>query len=116
MFDERQTKMYLTLVQKTQAGIKTLADLGDSKLYEPKHLRVGINNLLVEHSALVRLLVSKGILTWDEVATNLIEAYEKEIADLEERIFQVTGFPVKLDVPPDFAEKLERMYGGDSQG
>jgi len=30
----------------------------------PKHLRVGINTIMCDHAALVKLLVKKGIITW----------------------------------------------------
>lgn len=42
---------------------------------EPKHLRVGVNTALVDHGALVTLLIAKGV--FSEVAR-----YEKHIGDL----------------------------------
>jgi hypothetical protein len=45
---------------------------------EPKHLRVGINSAMVEASALVRILITKGILTEHEWYTALADAMEEE--------------------------------------
>lgn len=94
---------YRVLVQKCQAGIKTLAEkLGDPKLYDAKHLRVGINNNIVELSAMIKLLVDKGILTTEEVEKAYLVAYEEEVTRLEREIYDKCGLVVKLDVPPGF--------------
>lgn len=103
MFNEVVARAYRILVQKSQAGIRLLAEeIGDPKLYHPKHLRVGINNQIVEHCALGKLLVDKGVFTWGELGAAYIIAYEQEVERLEQEIFDKTGVHVTLDVPPGF--------------
>jgi hypothetical protein len=52
---------------------------------EPKHLRVGINAAMVEHSALVELLIAKGILTRREYFTSVADEMENEVKRYEAR-------------------------------
>jgi polyhydroxyalkanoate synthesis regulator phasin len=44
----------------------------------PKHLRVGVNCSMVETSAIVRLLVAKGIITAEEWTKELADEMERE--------------------------------------
>lgn len=50
-----------------------------------KHLRVGVNSAMVETSALVRLMVRKGIFTYEEWWQTLVEAMTAEKAAYEQR-------------------------------
>lgn len=116
MFSENVSRVYRRLVQKTQAGIKFLAEgmqvqtaIGpmqvppvDAKLYDPKHLRVGINNQIVEASAVSRLLVEKGVFTWEELGGAFIIAYEAEVERMEALLSEQVGGSVTLDVPSGF--------------
>ena len=61
---------YEAAAHAMQTGVAFLMERGD-KATEPKHLRVGINSAMVEHAALVRLLISKGVIT-DEDDLDLI--------------------------------------------
>jgi len=60
----------------------------------PKHLRVGVNSAMVEHTALVKLLVEKGILTEEEYITSQADAMEAEVALYEERANRGNNGPV----------------------
>lgn len=44
----------------------------------PKHLRVGVNSAMVEHSALAHLLMRKGVITEEEYYTALADGMEQE--------------------------------------
>ena len=44
----------------------------------PKHLRVGVNSAMVEHSALAALLMRKGVITEDEYLAALADGMEHE--------------------------------------
>ena len=57
-----------------------------------KHLRVGINNALISHSALVQTLIQKGVFTEEEYFTNYVAALEAEVAGYEEEA-RGKGFP-----------------------
>lgn len=62
----------------------------------PKHLRVGVNSAMVEHSALVTLLLEKGVITEQEYFSALADAMEREKALYEETISAHYGTSVKL--------------------
>lgn len=48
-----------------------------------KHLRVGINNALISHAALVQLLIEKGVITEEEYFDKYVEALELELMGYE---------------------------------
>lgn len=56
----------------------------------PKHLRVGVNAAMVESAGLARLLVEKGIITFEEYHKAIADEMERErdryVAYLEERL------------------------------
>lgn len=62
----------------------------------PKHLRVGVNNALNEASAIVKLLVDKGIITGDEFFETVNELLRQEVARYERDIQKRTGAKVIL--------------------
>lgn len=63
---------------------------------EPKHLRVGINSAMVDHSALAKLLIDKGIITSAEYLAALADAMEAEHGRYEKHISELTGHKVTL--------------------
>ncbi len=63
---------------------------------EPKHLRVGINIALADHGSLVRLLISKGVLTELEYLDALAAGMEIEVANYEARLSEDLGTKVTL--------------------
>lgn len=62
----------------------------------PKHLRVGVNSALVNQAALVRLLISKGIITEVEYLTALAEEAEAEQRRYEELLSRRHGGTIRL--------------------
>lgn len=86
---------YAQLVHAMQSGVAMEMNY-NSKPTEPKHLRVGVNSAMVEHSALVRLLVRKGFITEQEYAEALTEAMRTEVEIYEERISQFIGAKISL--------------------
>ncbi len=64
---------------------------------DPKHLRVGVNAVMCDHTALVRLLISKGLITEDEYITAIAEEMEREKERYEQRLSNHFGRPVTLE-------------------
>lgn len=62
----------------------------------PKHLRVGVNSALCFHTGLVRLLVTKGLLTWEEALEAECVELEAEVRRYEEKLSQQYQTVVKL--------------------
>ncbi|RWE95732.1 hypothetical protein [Mesorhizobium sp.] len=62
----------------------------------PKHLRVGINAAMVDHSALATLLIAKGVFTQDEYVAALAEAMEREKGRYEAHLSALLGTKVTL--------------------
>ena len=67
---------YKQLAHAIQSGIVFRKDQTDM---EPKHLRTGIDLTKVDHAALVRLLMHKGIFTEEEYYNALVESAEREV-------------------------------------
>jgi len=82
---KRQRQRYLDAAHAMQTGVAFTmhADPGET---DPKHLRVGINTAMVEHGALVGLLIAKRLFT--------IEEYYKALADMME--IEVQTYAEKL--------------------
>ena len=57
---------------------------GRSPSTEPKHLRVGVNSAMVEHSALAFLLIKKGVITDAEYREAMRLAMNHELATYQE--------------------------------
>jgi len=84
---EKLRQQYFELAHALQSGVAFKIDF-DAKDTEPKHLRVGLNMVMCSHTALVKLLISKGLITETEyfhyVVKELrdeINRYRREIAD-----------------------------------
>ena len=86
-----------------QAGVAMEMQRG-TKSTDPKHLRVGLNIALCDESALVRLLVERGIITDDEWHAAVAAEMEREVQRYEERLKLPPG--VKLG-------GWDNPYGGE---
>lgn len=62
----------------------------------PKHLRTGLNMAMVEHGALARLLIAKGIITNEEYMAELVAGVEDEQRQYEERLTARHGGKTKV--------------------
>lgn len=78
----RFMERYLLAVRAVQGGV-VLEMLGGSKATSGKSLRVGVNVAMVEHGALARLLVDKGVITELEYAEAIAVGMEAEQAKYE---------------------------------
>jgi hypothetical protein len=61
-----------------------------------KHLRVGINSNMCEVSSLCRILVDKGLITWEEIFDSSIKELEQEVKRYEERLSKHYGAKITL--------------------
>lgn len=52
----------------------------------PKHLRVGVNAAMCDHTGLVRLLISKGVITQDEYIQAITEEMNREVERYEKKL------------------------------
>lgn len=59
----------------------------------PKHLRVGVNSAFVEHGALVKLLLEKGVFTEEEYYKALADKMEEEVESYRKMAVERTGNP-----------------------
>lgn len=82
---------YLEALHAVQTGVKyeiAISDFpsrDDTTPHSPKHLRTGVNMAMVEISALVWLLIEKGIITESEYLEALRLATNQEVATYEAR-------------------------------
>lgn len=86
---------YYSAAGKMQAGIAFLMKK-DATETQPKHLRVGINSALVEHCALARLLMQKGIITLDEYEKSIADEMENEAEKYQTLVSEAYGANVTL--------------------
>ncbi len=94
MSRENDIKRYTDATHAMQSGVAASLGRGSSEA-EPKHLRVGINAAMVEHSALLRLLISKGIISDEEYCKALADGMEEEVKRYEEQL-SAQGYNIKL--------------------
>lgn len=86
---------YLAAMHAVQSGVAM--DLQhDPASGTPKHLRVGVNSALVNQAALVRLLITKGLITEMEYMTALAEEAEAEQRRYEELLSKRHGGNIRL--------------------
>ena len=83
--NEEQKQRYRDAVHAMQAGVSAIMACGSSEA-DPKHLRVGVNNALVEGGVLTKLLIDKGAFTEEEYFEALLEGVEAEVAKYKEKL------------------------------
>ena len=69
---------YLKLGHAMQSGVAAKMALDPSES-TPKHLRVGVNLAMVDHAALVRILLEKGLFTEAEYERALTDQMAREV-------------------------------------
>lgn len=94
---EQKRQRYLALSHAMQTGVAhemNFPERGDPTT--PKHLRVGVNMAMVEHGALVQLLIARGLFTEAEYYDALNAAMEREVALYESRLSEMMGATIHL--------------------
>jgi hypothetical protein len=83
-------RQYIALSHAMQSGVAWVMAKDPSDT-TPKHLRIGVNQAMVEHGALVKLLIEKGVFTEVEYYTALNEMMEREIKMYQQRLQEWYG-------------------------
>lgn len=87
---EEQANRIAALLHAVQSGVAIRIEHGSDQA-TPKHLRVGVNNALIETSALLDILIEKGALTREEYFDKVIWYLEKEVKRYEKDISDHLG-------------------------
>lgn len=91
------TARYLAASHVVQSGVAMEMNIPSrARATEPKFLRVGVNSAMVDHAALVGLLVLKGIITDDEYMKAIADAMEAEKERYEKALSQHYGKKITL--------------------
>ncbi len=82
----RNNLPYLDAIHGVQAGVgyELFRNDGDDSRAH-KHLRTGVNSAMCDHTALVRLLIAKGIITPEEYAEEVRLEANRELDRYEDR-------------------------------
>ena len=94
--EEFDIARYERAVHAVQSGVKIEMESKVSEAHTPKHLRVGVNAAMIEHSALALLLINKGIITRAEYLAALADSAEAERDRYEQRLTQHFGTKITL--------------------
>ena len=88
---------YLAAIHAVQSGVAWEMRLTVLRgATSPKHLRVGVDSALCGQSALIKLLVAKGLVTQDEIDRAIVAEVEAEVARYTARLSAALGRPVTL--------------------
>lgn len=79
---------YLKLCHAMQTGVAFRDDKRDQS---PKQLRVGVNSAMCDNTALVRLLIAKGIITEEEHMQAIRDEMEREVERYRQHIAAEKG-------------------------
>jgi hypothetical protein len=93
---DSKRREYFRLLHAMQTGVAHVIEAGLSEDHKPKHLRVGLNSAMVDYSALVTLLVAKGLITWDELYAAMVEAMRTEVSSYEKQLSDNFGTEITL--------------------
>jgi hypothetical protein len=92
---EEQMRRYTSAVHGMQSGVAMEMNYR-SQPTEPKHLRVGINSAMADHSALAELLMAKGVITEDEYLAAIVQGAERERDRYQNHLKAAYGLDVTL--------------------
>lgn len=87
---EGKRQRYRELCHAMQTGVAYVMEKEPGET-TPKHLRVGVNSAMVEHSALSLLLIEKGIISEDEYYDAMNAAMEREVNTYQEKLRHLYG-------------------------
>lgn len=88
-------KEYKEACHAMQSGVAAVMEY-DPHETEPKHLRVGVNSAMVETSAIVQMLISKGVCTLKEFEGFLQKEMNNEVDRYEAQLKEHYGADIKL--------------------
>lgn len=98
MFDNPEAQeRYLRAAHAMQSGVAAQIgiDPGASGT-SPKSLRVGVNSAMVQTSAILDLLVDKGLVTAKEAEDAIIKGMETEVERYKQELAKATGAEINL--------------------
>ena len=84
---------YIAAAHAMQTGVACSFNKDDQS---PKHLRVGINAAMSDHSGLATLLIEKGVFTREEYVAALADAMEREVKSYQKTMKEGTGVSIVL--------------------
>lgn len=90
-----EKREYKAAAHAMQSGVAAKMNY-DSMDTTPKHLRVGVNAAMADHSGLVKLLMDKGLITHDEYIAAITEAMNREVESYEKELTEHFGKPIAL--------------------
>lgn len=95
---KENSQRYMAAAHAMQSGVAMEINQRGPSLAaaDAKHLRVGINSAMVEHSAVVKLLMDNGVFTEEEYYAALADMMEKEKQRYEEHLSDILGTKVTL--------------------
>jgi hypothetical protein len=93
--DQENIARYDAALHAIQNGAKLQLEI-DPTPGTPKHLRVGIDSAMCEHSALALLLEKKGVFTRNEYFEAIAVAMETEKERYEKALSQHFGYKIIL--------------------
>ena len=68
---------------QTGVGVKMASN---TKETQPKHLRVGVNAAMCDHTALVQLLIERGVFSKEEYLTAIADEMEAEVERYQQEL------------------------------
>lgn len=84
------------LSHAVQSGVAVTMELEPKGDTTPKHLRTGINCAMVNHAALVALLIDEGLINREDYFESLVKYTEREVKLYEESLSQKLKKVIKL--------------------
>ena len=92
---EQAQGRHIAAMHGMQSGVAAKMNF-DPNETAPKHLRVGVNSAMVQHAALTRLLIDKGLITEQEYFTAQADMMERERDGYQQEVSQHYGTSVTL--------------------
>ena len=86
---------YTAAMHAVQSGVAAKMEYDPAET-TPKHLRVGVNSALLQNTALLLLLLRKGVIHEDDYWAALADAAEQEKALYESWLSDRTGTTIHL--------------------
>ena len=89
MSEQSELDKYYKNCHAMQSGVEMMMHY-DDKSTSPKQLRVGVNASMVEHAALVELLVDLGLVTREVFYKKLADKMEEEVIRYQDQLTKLS--------------------------